>query len=253
MDLELGGKKVLITGGTKGIGEAIATQFLAEGADALIVGRDKDQLAQFAEQSPNAHAIEFDLQDLSQFDNLIDKVEQHFVPDIIIHNVGGTLGVNDPLAGYEDWQKVFDLNLFSTIKLNEHFIPKLVKQQWGRIIHISSVASLENQGPPAYCAAKAALNAYVRSVGRWLSSNNIVMATVSPGATMTTDGYWDQQQKHNPEHYNNFIQQRMAVKRMATPEEIANMVLFLSSEKSGFIAGSNFLMDGGQGKSFSSF
>ena len=95
-------------------------------------------------------------------------------PDIIVNNVGGNLGYTDPLGSSDEWKKVMYLNVEVAVELNRAFIPHMIKKKWGRICHISSIAALENQGSPAYCSSKAALNAYVRSVARYVAKHNVI-------------------------------------------------------------------------------
>ncbi len=142
------------------------------------------------------------------------------------------------------------LNVEVSIELNCAFIPAMQAAKWGRIVHVSSIAALENQGPPSYCAAKAALNAYVRSLGRYVSPDNVVLTTVMPGAVFTPGGYWDQAQQTRPEHVNKYLSERMAIKRFGRIEEISGLVAFLCSEHASFCIGSCFLADGGQGRVF---
>jgi 3-oxoacyl-[acyl-carrier protein] reductase len=126
----------------------------------------------------------------------------------------------------------------------------MIERKWGRICNISSISALENQGPPAYSAAKAALNAYTRGVGRYLSRNNVIMTSVMPGAIFTEGGYWDLMQNENPLRLKDYLENRMAIGRLGTVEEISKIVAFLVSDNSSFMVGSNVLVDGGQGRVF---
>ena len=142
------------------------------------------------------------------------------------------------------------LNVEVAIGINRVFIPEMQKRKWGRICHVSSISALENQGPPAYCAAKAALNAYVRSLGRYVSSDNVILTTVMPGAVFTKGGYWDIASQNRPEHVEKYLAERMAIHRFGTIEEISEVVTFLCSDLSSFCVGSCLLVDGGQGRVF---
>ena len=141
-------------------------------------------------------------------------------------------------------------NINIAIDINRYVIKSMRKKKWGRIVNISSISALENQGSPSYCAAKAALNAYTRSVGRHISKDNIIMTSVMPGAIKTEGGYWDLKSKLDKKHVRNFIKNRMAINRFGTVKEISNFVVFLSSDKASFCPGSSFLVDGGQGRVF---
>ena len=126
--------------------------------------------------------------------------------------------------------------------------PYMKKKNYGRICFISSISGLENQGSPAYCASKAAINAYVRCIGRFLIKYKIVVTNVMPGAFFTKKGYWDKLKKNERKKYDNFIKKRISIERLASLEEISNCVIFMTSEHTSFSAGSSFLVDGGQGK-----
>ena len=254
MELGIRGKIALITGAGRGIGEAIASSLAKEGITLIVVSKTKKDLTNLINKTPNPqlhYIFPADLSKEPESKKLINFIKKKkIIPDIIVNNVGGTLNVNNPLAGVGDWRKVIRLNLEVGIEINNAFVPYMIKKKWGRICHISSIAGLENQGPPSYCASKAALNAYVRSVGRYLSSHNIVMSSVLPGAILTKNGYWDDQIKSNPTKVKNYLKDRMAIKRFGTVEEISEFVVFLCSKHSSFCSGSQFLLDGGQGRLF---
>ena len=142
------------------------------------------------------------------------------------------------------------LNVEVALEINRAFIPRMRTSKWGRICHVSSISALENQGPPAYCAAKAALNAYVRSLGRYVSADNVILTSIMPGAVFTKDGYWDTASRERPGHVEKYLNERMAIRRFGRVEEISELVAFLCSEHSSFCVGSALLADGGQGRMF---
>jgi len=182
---------------------------------------------------------------------LIEYVrQQNIKPDIIVNNVGGNLGFSDPLGPVDEWQQVMRLNVEVALEINRAFIPHMREAKWGRICHVSSISALENQGPPAYCAAKAALNAYVRSLGRFVCADNVILTSIMPGAIFTKDGYWDTALQDRPDHVANYLNERMAIRRFGRVEEISELVAFLCSEQASFCVGSALLADGGQGRSF---
>ena len=142
------------------------------------------------------------------------------------------------------------LNFEVAIELNRSFIPYMIKKKWGRICHISSVSSIENQGSPSYCASKAALNAYVRSLARYVAKHNVILTSVMPGAVYTKGGYWDRESKANPKKVKKYLSERMAIQRFGKTSEISEIVKFLCSDLATFFVGSAILVDGGQGRSF---
>lgn len=253
MDLGIKDKVVLITGAGKGLGKAIAESFAEEGSNIIAISKTRSNLENLKTcLSGDKHY--FKTIDLEQVGSI--KILEKFLerkkkkPDIIINNVGGNLNINDPLCSAHDWRKVFNLNLEIAIEINRLYIPYMKKKKWGRICHISSIAGLENQGAPPYCASKAALNSYIRSVGRYVSSHNVILTGVSPGAILTKGGYWDESMKNRPNHVEKYLEDRMAIKRFGRPEEVSKLVTFMCSEYASFCVGTNVLVDGGQGRVF---
>ncbi|GGF52374.1 SDR family NAD(P)-dependent oxidoreductase [Alteromonas lipolytica] len=256
MNLNINNKLALVTGASGGLGRAIAQSLCAEGASVIWVARSEQTLKSLTAQAEQEYgtkqyAVCADLKDKAGALKLIDALEQQGLqPDIVVNNVGGNLDMPDPLSPTDSWRDVMEFNLFNAIEINNALLPSMRSKKWGRICHVSSIASLENQGTPMYCAAKAALNAYVRSVGRYVSADNVIMTAVLPGAVFTEGGYWDTTLQERPEHVEKYLNERMAIKRFGTPEEISNFVAFLVSEHASFAVGSAVLLDGGQGRVF---
>jgi 3-oxoacyl-[acyl-carrier protein] reductase len=253
VDLGIEGRLALITGAGRGLGESIAQTLAREGATIVAVSRTQESLDELLLELPegNHRSLTLDLEHSDAAEDVLNFMKREKLrPDIIVNNVGGNLGVIDPLCSATQWRKVFHLNLEVAIDINRHFIPDMRSNGWGRICHVSSVAASENQGPPAYCAAKAALNAYVRSVGRYVSSDNVVLTSVMPGAVLTKGGYWDVASRERESHVENYLSSRMAIRRFGRPEEISELVAFLCSQHASFCIGTNVLVDGGQGRSF---
>lgn len=253
MNLNIKGKKALITGASGGLGKAIAESLIEEGVDVCIVARNLTRMEEYLSKYTNGNhlALQYDLMKENSPTKMVNEMIGTFgTPDIIIHNVGGTLDLSDPYCSIDDWRKVYRFNLEIALEINQILLPKLQEKKWGRVIHISSIASLENQGPVPYCSIKAALTAYTRSMGRVVSSDGVSMSAVLPGAVYTKGGYWDYTSKDRPKHVEKYLKERMAIKRFGTLEEISKITTFLASDYAGFIVGSSFVVDGGQGKSF---
>lgn len=258
MDLGIEKKIALVTGASRGLGRAIAKSLAREGASLILNSRNEQDLQSFVEEiytqfgSENSHR--WFCEDLASPEgpaNLINFLEEKEIqPDIVIHNVGGNLNVTDPLCSLDQWRSVMRINVEIPIELNRIFIPAMQKKRWGRVCHISSIAGLENQGPPSYCAAKSSLIAYSRSVGRYVAKDGVVITSVLPGAVFTEGGYWDIASQTRPSHVQKYLADRMAIQRFGKPEEIAEVVAFLSSNLASFCIGSSFLVDGGQGRLF---
>jgi 3-oxoacyl-[acyl-carrier protein] reductase len=185
-------------------------------------------------------------------EQLVNELQKaNFWPvDIIVHNLGGTLDITDPFCSISEWRKIWRFNMEVAVELNLLLLPEMQQRHWGRIVHISSIAATENQGPVPYCSIKAALTAYTRSMGRVVASDGIIVTAVLPGAVFTEGGYWDEASQNRPEHVHKYLSERMAIHRFGTPEEISNAVAFLCSEQASFFVGSVVPIDGGQGRSF---
>lgn len=257
MDLGLKGKKALVTGGAVGIGQAIAMDLAAEGVQVCITSRDKTRLtktlAMMGDSEEGHYGIVCDIEQEGGPKALADDIRKNFGNlDIVVNNVGHTQGITDPYCPISDWRKVFRLNLEVAIEINNLFIPYMKQQDWGRIVNISAGASLENSGPVSYCASKAALTAYTRSMGRILAieTKNVVMTAVLPGVVITEGGHWDRVLQERPEHAERYLKERCPLGRFGQPSEISPMVVLLCSEKATFAQGSIVLVDAGQGRHY---
>jgi NAD(P)-dependent dehydrogenase (short-subunit alcohol dehydrogenase family) len=255
MHLGLEGKRALVTGAGRGLGQNISLCLAREGAKVAVVSRSEEDIQALIEQMGGTDPGHFGLaMDLVPQGAPLELTEQlaraDFSPDIVVHNLGGTLGITDPFCSASDWQKVWRFNLEVAIELNLSLVPAMRERRWGRIVFISSIASAENQGPVTYCSIKAAVTAYARSMGRVLAPEGIVVTALLPGAVFTEGGYWDTASKERPEHVRKYLDERMAIRRFGQPDEIGNVVAFLCSEHSSFCIGSVVPVDGGQGRCF---
>lgn len=256
MDLGIKGKRALITGAGRGLGRSMAESLAREGAKVAVVSRtaaDIDAALTSMGGTAAGHlGVAMDLIPYDAPKSLVAHLKSSsFWPiDIVVHNMGGTMDINDPFCSIEDWRRVWRFNLETAVELNLLIVPEMRSRKWGRIVLVSSISSMENHGPVPYCSIKAALTAYARSMGRVLAPDGIVMTAVLPGAVFTEGGYWDAALKERPEHVQKYLMDRMAIHRFGKPDEIGNVVTFLCSEHASFCIGSIVPIDGGQGRSF---
>lgn len=250
MDLGISGKLALVTGAGRGIGRAVVKELDREGVTVIAVSRSPNPLESlYNEISMNncRHGtICVDLMSDGAASNLaLSVVNDIGVPDIVVHNVGGSLGVTDPLAQRQEWQKVWQFNLGIAIEINAVFIPLMIEKKWGRIVHVSSSAASTLQGYPTYVSAKAALNAYVKTVGRAVAKENIVISAVMPGPIFAEDRYFGRLQKEDPAAWTEYVRHHLPIGRLGQPEEVSHLVVFLCSTLGSFAVGSVVSVDGG--------
>ena len=256
MNLGLKNKIVLVTGGTKGIGLEVCRQLLNEGCKVYTVARTLRSIknAKFLLKKKSLFtAFQCNLLNEKDFKDLLMGFKNKKINfDIIIHNVGGGIGIRDNHSSVDEWKKVWDFNVGIAIKLNNEFLPRMKKKKWGRVIHVSS-NSAENDGnlwqphggSAPYSAAKAYLNNYVRNIGREYAKHNVVISGLMPGVVLTKNKYWDLLRKKNKKKYLSHIKNFYPSGRFATPTEIASFIVMMASKQSSFINSSLIRIDGG--------
>ena len=250
---DLQGKRVLVTGGTKGIGKAIADQLAQAGAQVIVTARNHPGEGNTAHQF-----IAADLTHPEDVANLEQKIiETAGGIDILINNVGG---LTTPGGGFstltdEHWENELQLNLLAAIRLDRILLPNMIAQKSGVIIHVSSVAGrqpLWNLNM-AYAVSKAALNSYSKALATELASKGVRVLTVSPGATKTPpmekviQDYADSTGLSVDDAFGQLLSQvgGIPMGRMAEPEEVASLVHFLVSPAAAYLTGTNYAIDGG--------
>jgi len=251
MDLDLKGKNVLVTGSSKGIGYAIASQLYKEGCNVTINGRNQKSLETsilpFNERMNYCMA---DVTNQNDCERLIKNTIDHWGSiDLLVCNVGNGNSVKPGNENFEEWQKVFFNNFFSTTNVIES-ITKNTLNSLKSIVCISSIAGVEFTGAPVtYSVAKSAINSYVKNISKHLAKSGTRINAVAPGNIIFDDSIWKKKLSENSNDVEDMLKREVAMGRFGTPEEISNLVVFLCSEKSSFITGSTFIADGGQTKS----
>ena len=258
MKLNINGKNALVTGGCNGIGKSISIALAKEGVNLVVTTRNKKKVKNFIKEISkykiNLEIIEVDFHKKNwekKFKKNIEKKNLH----ILVNNAGHTCEVTNPYCDINDWNKVIGLNFLTPVQICNMVIPQMKKNNWGRIVNITSCAGLENSGPVTYCVSKAQLTAYSRTMGRILATENekIVMSAIFPGVVATEGGHWEKKQKEDPEHVKKYLENRTPMKRFGLEKEIANVVTFYCSELASFSHGAIVPVDGGQSKHYMSF
>lgn len=264
MDLQLDKKVALVTGSSKGIGEAIAKGLAREGAIVLVHGRDRAQ-AERVEQHINAsggraHVVTGDLTVDEEVQALVDEARALAGPiEIVVNNAGGSgTGEDWSNTSPRSWASAYDRNVLAAVRVTTALLPQMRAAKWGRIINISSLAGMM---PPAanpdYSAAKAAMIAMTASLAKAVAAEGVTVNTISPGTIRSAkldmkfrevaaergiapDAPWEEvEQAVLP------LFAQVPAGRVGTLEEIADAICFLASPRAAYITGSNIRLDGG--------
>tara|TARA_Y100000589_G_scaffold331447_2_gene385046 strand:- start:178 stop:966 length:789 start_codon:yes stop_codon:yes gene_type:complete len=255
MDLGIGNKKALVTGGCNGIGAQISIDLMKEGCKVTATTRSKASGEEFFSrlELPLKNNFNYLLAELSSKDSTNDFIENNdFEYDILVNNAGHNLNLTDPICSFEDWDSILTLNFLSVVKISDKCLPYMQRNNWGRIVNITSCAGFENSGPVTYTSAKAALTAFTRTRGRILAieSPGVVMTAVYPGVIKTKGGHWEKVLDTNPSHAEKYLAERCPLGRFGETEEFTPAVIFFCSEHASFSHGSIIGIDGGQSRHF---
>jgi NAD(P)-dependent dehydrogenase (short-subunit alcohol dehydrogenase family) len=249
---EFSGKRVLVTGGTKGTGKAIADRFLQGGATVAITARSAPA------ENTAAHFIQADLSTSEGTAHVVREMLSRFMgADIIIHNVGGS---SAPSGGYitvtdELWQQAIDENLYPAVRLDRGLLPSMIERGSGVIVHISSIQRTMPlyDSTLAYAAAKAALTNYSKALSNEVSPKGIRVLTVSPGfietdaATRMIQRMADADKIDYPAARQKLMDMLGGIPlgRPNRPEEVSELVAFSASDRASAITGTEIVIDGG--------
>jgi 3-oxoacyl-[acyl-carrier protein] reductase len=243
MDLGLAGKRALVTGGSRGIGRAIAAALIAEGAKVAISARGADGLAEAAAALPGVRTDVVDSADYAGVAAWVNTVATDWGGlDIVISNVSAGGGV--PL-GLEGWQQATQTDIVGTAALVEAALPHL-RESKGAIVQIATITAIEHHdfpGSPAYGAVKAALVRYMGELAIREGQHGVRANTVSPGPIWVDGGVWEWVRDNMRPWYDRDIEAHPQ-KRLGSAEEVARVAVFLASPAAGWVSGQNVCVDG---------
>jgi 3-oxoacyl-[acyl-carrier protein] reductase len=242
MNVDLSGKTALVTGGSKGIGQAIAATLYGAGARVAIVARDGAR-AELAARTLGERARGFscDVTDAERIAATVEAVERDLGPvDILVNNAGLTKDNLLFRIGEPDWDLVLDTNLKGTFLFTKAAARGMIKRRWGRIVNITSVIGLiGNKGQANYAASKAGLIGFTKAVAKELGSRNVLVNAVAPGYidTELTQVLTEEQRQA--------LFPLIALGRLGQGADVAGAVLFLASDMASYITGQVLVVDGG--------
>jgi len=252
MDLGLRGQRALITGGSRGIGFAVAEALAAEGAAVGLVARDPAGLADAAGRLESrgiaVATAAADVTDTPRLRKAVDDIAAALGGlDHLVANAGGTVGSgNLTSAGDDEFTATFALNAGHAAELIRAGLPHLRAVGGGAVVIISSITGMRPAPRTAYAAAKAAEIHLAATAAQELAPAGVRVNAVSPGSIMFPGGGWDTFRQENPEDFAAFLATQFPHRRLGTLPEVADVVTFLLSARASWITGANIAVDGGQ-------
>ncbi|NMO17578.1 SDR family oxidoreductase [Pyxidicoccus fallax] len=256
MDLELKGKAALVTGSSRGIGRAIAAALAKEGARVLLTARGAEALEATAAELRAAGAdVATCVTDVATQAGAVEAVNAAVrafgTLDILVNNVGGSGGAGAfDAATVEQWATVMDRNLMSAVWCSQRAVEVMRERGGGCIVHINSIFGREYATSAPYTVAKAGITALTKEMAVDLARHRIRVNGVAPGSILFPGGSWDKRQKADPEKVAKLVRDELPWGRFGTPEEVADVVTFLCSERARWVTGATLPVDGGQGRAF---
>jgi 3-oxoacyl-[acyl-carrier protein] reductase len=251
MDLGLQGKVVVVTGGSRGIGRAVALSSASEGANIAICAREQEgiekTLAELQAQGVRAFGQVADVTQREAIERFLHaSAEALGGIDILINNVGGAKGKGLVNSTDDEWRETFDLNVFHAIRASRAVVPYMQKRGSGSIVIISSISGHKPSPSIQYGTAKAAEIFLSGALALELGPAHIRVNTICPGSVVFPGGGWARRQERDPESFQKFQREEFPFGRLGTPEEIARVVTFVASPAASWINGAMIPVDGAQ-------
>jgi 3-oxoacyl-[acyl-carrier protein] reductase len=258
MDLDLKGKAVVITGGSRGLGYASAAAFVNEGAHVVVCARGEEQLARAVDDLRTKATVDTEVvgvqADVSTDDGVqrvIDGAVSRFGRlDVLVNNVGLARGADLEATTDAEWREAFDQTLFPAIRASRLAVPHMRRQGGGAIVIVSSIFGREAGGRMTYNAVKAAEISLTKSLAQQLAKDQIRVVSVAPGSILFPGGSWWKRQQADPDGIAEFVRRELPFGRFGRPEEVGAAVAFVASPKASWISGTTIVVDGCQSRMF---
>jgi 3-oxoacyl-[acyl-carrier protein] reductase len=253
MDLGLAGKVALVTGGSRGIGREIARRLAMEGCNIAICGRTHDTLdrtrAELEPHGVRVHTILADVTEKGEVERFVDESAGALGRiDHVVANVGGASGRTLLDTTQDDWLRTFELNLFHAVRAIRASVPHIERNGGGSALTISSISGWKPGPMPQYGASKAGEIFLAGALALELGPKNIRVNTLSPGSILFPGGGWERFQAQDADRFGEFERREFPFGRLGTPQEVADVAVFLLSDRASWINGAHIPVDGGQGR-----
>lgn len=251
IDLDLKGKRAVVTGASLGIGEAAVKELADMGASVVFCARNKEALEALSGYSDRVTGLEADMGDKASTEAFLDKVEEGGGIDILVNNVGASPSRNFLYMTDEDWQELHELNLLSAIRCTRRFLPHMRQQKWGRVVMIASgAAKYPNAALIDYGATKAAMISISKSLSKKYGGDGVLINSVLPGLIHTA--MWERAATEIADANDSTMEKvlenngrSVPVGRYGTSKEVADVIAFLCSNSASYVNGAAIEVDGG--------
>lgn len=254
LEKEFVDKRIVITGASRGLGAMACVALARRGAKIAMLSRSKknmDILKKTLKNPLNHLSIKVDLLKNNEIKLAINKARKFLKRvDIVLHIAGGGLGLKEKLIKSDDLKKLLQINLGASVEINRLIVKNNIKKNNLKLVHVGSIASSEAVGSIGYNVAKSALAAYVKSLGKELYQDNVIVTGILPGGFISRGNAMERFKNKNLKDYNKFIKTRIPRGVMGTANEVLPMLLFLCSKHSAMMGGCLVPIDAGEGKAY---